>query len=115
MKNLNEMTIEELNNLKNLLDAEIRSRNGVKEKVKIELAFHRFKGSGKCWVAVIDEFGKKLSFVNAHSTNYIDKNRGTKVFFVEEGMRIETCQTGSRSQDERNRYVVKNGQLEKIN
>ncbi|MBT9165227.1 MAG: hypothetical protein DDT22_00913 [candidate division WS2 bacterium] len=98
---LKNLTTEELQKLLAAIQEEIASRNG--KRTKIHLAYHNYKGSGKCWVARVDEDKKILSFVDAHAVVRNGNHKGEKVFYLADGLYL-TCEVGSKTQDDR-RYI----------
>lgn len=97
---------EELNKIIILAQEIIGSRNG--KKLEVHLHSNKYKGSGKCWVAKVDEFKKIVGFVDPHTTipNGYQKE---KIYFLSDGKYL-LCQTGSKSHDERRYITVQNGE-----
>lgn len=106
---LKNMKTEELLALQEAIQKELNNRSG---KVIVELGYHKYKGTGKCWVAEIDPATKKkLGFVDAVGHEYIDKYRGVKTFELQEGKTYELCETGTKSNDSRRIVTVIGGEL----
>jgi len=106
------MKTEELIAMKTAIEEELKKRNG---KVVIKLNFNQYKGTGKCWVAIIDPATKeKLGFVNAISVNKTSTYKGEKVFELEEGKTYMTNEAGSKSSDDRKIVVVSEGKIKEV-
>lgn len=100
---------EELIAMKTAIEEELKKRNG---KAIIKLKYNQYKGSGKCWVAVIDPVTKeKLGFVNATSINKTSNYSGEKIFELEEGNTYMTNEAGTKSSDTRKIVIVSEGQI----
>jgi len=112
IKNLDINELEKLN--KYIQDLMIeKSKNN---KVSLTLEFNRFKGSGKCWIAICDPKTKKIeNFIEPENT-IIDGYKGIKIYNLPlvDGVCYLTCQTGSKSHDERKYYIVENKELKEI-
>lgn len=110
--NLKSMTTEELRQLIQDAQTELSFRS---VKVILELEYNRYKGSGKCWVAIVDpDTKKRLGFVNDESTNRRDNYSGKKIFCLTEGPMYEICTSGSKSTDNRYFARVIDGQIERV-
>ena len=79
-----------------------------KQPFVLKLSYNKYKGSGKCWVAKLDEYGGRLGFVEPHVTRKSDTYRGEKTFLLEDGL-YESNEGGTKSNDSRKRFEVKNG------
>jgi len=80
----------------------------------IKLSYNRYKGSGKCWIAQVDERTKKIQgFINAESVQKRDSYSGQKTFEVPltEGACYLFCESGTKSSDSRHYKKVENGKL----
>jgi hypothetical protein len=79
---------------------------------KIWLSYSQYKGSGKAWIANVNEDGKVLSFLDADVVEK-DGYRGRKLFKVPlvEGNRYKLNESGSKSSDDKWFMIVKNGKL----
>jgi len=112
IEKLNKKNLEELKNFINELL--IKTNN---DYVLIELEYNQFKGSGKSWIAVCDPETRKIEyFLDVESFIKKDKYKGTKVFKVPliEGNLYLFNSTGSKSQDDREYYIVKENKLELV-
>jgi hypothetical protein len=81
----------------------------------IELSYNSCKGTGKCWIAKVDPETKKiLNFIDAESRQPRDGFSGQKTFSLPliEGNCYLTCESGSKSKDDRTYYKVVNQKLE---
>ena len=106
------MKTEELIAMKTAIEEELKKKSG---KVVIKLNFNQYKGSGKCWVAIIDPATKeKLGFVNAISVNKTRNYSGEKVFELEEGKTYMTNEAGTKSSDERKIIIVSEGIIKEV-
>jgi len=113
MKEIIEMTTEELENLKEDIRKEISSRNEEKNgsrRIELHLRSNAYKGSGKCWIAKVDEYKKILGFIEPH-TVIPDDYKKEKIFFLEDGSYL-SCEAGSKCHDTRKYFKVKNGEKE---
>ena len=86
---------------------EIMAARGGK-KMEVHLHSNVFKGSGKCWVAQIDEYKKILGFVEEHTT-IRDGYKKEKIFFLPDG-RYLLCEEGTKSYDDKKYITVKDGE-----
>ena len=106
------MKTEELIAMKTAIEEELKKRSG---KVVIKLNFNQYKGSGKCWVAIIDPTTKeKLGFVNAISVNKTANYAGEKVFELEEGKTYMTNEADTKSSDKRKIIIVSEGKIKEV-
>ncbi|MEW6481957.1 MAG: hypothetical protein AB1397_02980 [bacterium] len=103
---MEKMSNDDLNAIITMAQEIIAGRNG--KKLEIHLYSHSYKGSGKCWVARIDEYKKILGFVEPH-TVIPDGYRREKVFFLPDGQYL-LCSVGSKSHDNRRYITVRDGQ-----
>ena len=112
MINLKELSDADLEILKHDVDKEIQSR--VKAHQQIWLEYNQYKGSGKCWVARIDENEKVTEFLKVESVAK-DGYKGKKLFLVPlvEGNTYLYTSEGTKSYDSKSKFIVKNGKLEK--
>jgi hypothetical protein len=77
--------------------------------IEIDLVYDKFKGSGKCFVAKVDRNTKKiLKQIKEESNIDASKYKGRKHFILIDGYYL-TCETGSKSQDNRRYIKVNNG------
>lgn len=106
---LNTLTHEEKLNLKLALDEQLLAESNTGRLI-LELEYNRYKGTGKCWVAIVDETTKKIvDFLKPASHNK-DGYKGTKVFEVEDGYYL-VCQAGSKSYDDKKYIRVFGGEI----
>jgi len=108
MKELKKMSKEELEALLYEVQEELARRQS--NKVRIELYYNRYKGSGKCWVARVNDNKKIIGFVEPETVER-DGYKGSKLFLLGDGKYL-ICQEGSKSRDYRKYIVVKNGKKE---
>ena len=81
------------------------------------LGYNNYKGSGKCWIAIVDERTRKIeTFLVAESTEKDGTYKGIKRFLVPliENTVYKFCESGSKSSDSIWYSKVVNGKLEKI-
>ena len=109
---LKKLSIEELNTLLKSVEAELESRTPAEGEV-VTLEYNQYKGTGKCWIAIVDEKTlEKRGWVDAKS---VQKNgyKGTKIFMVplKEGTCYQFNEAGSKSQDCRYFRKVVNREL----
>lgn len=97
------------------LEAEIKKEIEIKrtgKKYQLELNYNRYKGSGKCWVAEVDLDTKKiLGFIDSESNIKHDNYKGYKVFLLKDGNYL-SCETGTKSCDNREYFKIINGEIE---
>lgn len=106
---LNALNHEEKVNLKLALDSQLLAERNSGQLI-LELEYNRYKGSGKCWIAIVDETTKKiLNFLKPESVQR-DGYKGTKVFEVEDGYYL-VCQAGSKSYDDKKYIRVFGGEI----
>lgn len=107
---LKEMTREELVTLRAQIDDLLADMQ--ENKLLVELAYHGYKGTGKCWAAKVDPQTKKiLGFVDAESVVKDGKYTGYKTFYLADGHYL-LCETGTKSQDSRRYVKVTDGETE---
>lgn len=105
--NLENLTLAELEALRDEIDAHIAQKKP--SKLIVELDYNKYKGSGKCWIAKVDPDTKKIQgFLDAESVQPRDNYSGKKTFVLFDGYYL-FCQSGSKSTDSRNYYRIKNG------
>ncbi|HBK69850.1 MAG TPA: hypothetical protein DDZ91_14505 [Firmicutes bacterium] len=106
--NLKEMSRGELTALRQQINELLA---GMQEnKLKAELSYHRYKGSGKAWVSKVDSDTKKiLGFVDAESNVKTDTYRGYKVFLLPDEFYL-FCSEGTKSRDSRRYVEISNGE-----
>lgn len=110
LEEIKQFELDELVEIKELVDDIIDSANEQKEIV-IELEYNQFKGSGKCWIARVDSKTKKiLSFVDVESNQKDGNTKGFKTFILKDGHYL-SCETGTKSYDNREYFIVKDGQI----
>ena len=110
LEEIKQFELDELVEIKELVDGIIDSINEQKEIV-IELEYNQFKGSGKCWIAMVDSKTKKiLSFVDVESNQKDGNTKGFKTFILKDGYYL-SCETGTKSYDNREYFRVKDGQI----
>ena len=111
MKELKEMTREELLTLKAEIES-LLAASSQGNKVLVELSYHQYKGTGKCWAAQVAPDTKKiLGFVDAESNIRDGKYEGKKTFYLVDGYYL-LCETGSKSQDKRRYVQVVDGEMQ---
>jgi hypothetical protein len=103
-------TTEELLQLQREISEELSLRSGT---IKIMLSQNPYKGTGKCWVAEIDENGKTLNFLTPVGRQK-DGYKATKIFELQEGKRYRINDMGSKTYDERYDCVISDGQIRKV-
>ena len=99
------MATEQLHEIITLVQEEIASRNGA--KLEVHLHSNAYKGSGKCWIARVDQHKKILGFVDAHTTIPDGYEKGKIFFLVDDDYLL--CEKGSKSRDTRRYITVKDG------
>lgn len=110
LEEIKQFELDELVEIKELVDSIIDSINEQKEIV-VELEYNQFKGSGKCWIARVDSKTKKiLSFVDVESNQKDGNTKGFKTFILKDGHYL-SCETGTKSYDNREYFRVKDGQI----
>jgi hypothetical protein len=102
---LESMSIEELNALITRAQEVIASRS--EKKYKVHLYADKYKGSGKCWVARVDDHGKVLGFVEPHAV-IPDRYRQEKIYFLGDGDYL-LCETGTKTYDDKKYITVRDG------
>ncbi|MBT9170549.1 MAG: hypothetical protein DDT18_00892 [Actinobacteria bacterium] len=102
---LKNLTTEELQKLLAAIQEELANRNG--KKYEVRLTCHQYKGTGKCWVARVDETKKILDFVDAH-TVIPDGYKKEKVFLLSDGLYLLN-EVGTKSHDRRTYIRVQDG------
>ena len=108
IKNLQDLDVEALHEISARISELIREKSAY---VIVKLRYNRYYGSGKCWVAEVDKETKKiLNFVNAESVEKRDWYSGKKIFKLKDGFYLFN-QEGSKSNDDRKYFQVKNGEL----
>ena len=108
IKNLQDWDIGALYELSARIDELIREKS---TDVIVELRYNQYYGSGKCWVAEVDKKTKKiLNFIDAESVEKRDWYSGKKIFKLKDGYYLFN-QEGSKSNDNREYFQVKNGEL----
>lgn len=109
INDLKELEIDDLFKVKDELIKVINSKR-TSSKYKLELAYNQYRGSGKCWVANVDTDTKKiLNFINCESNVKEEQYKGYKVFLLEDGYYL-SCETGTKSNDKRAYFEIKNGE-----
>lgn len=104
------LDLDELIEIKEVVDGMIDSIKEQKQIV-IELEYNQFKGSGKCWIARVDSKTKRtLSFVDVESNQRDGNTKGFKTFILKDGYYL-SCETGTKSYDNREYFKVKDGQV----
>lgn len=92
-------------------------KNIVMSNIEFTLQYNAFKGTGKCWVAIVNPKNKKIeSFINATNTEKFDKYKGQKYFELpadDEETLYLFCETDTKSSDKKRYYKVKDGKLER--
>ncbi len=115
----NEPAYKYIEKIKSMCEEEIDNKemdNKMKEQKEIivDLEYNQFKGSGKCWIAMVDSNTKKiLSFVNAESVQKNGNTKGFKTFKVCDGYYL-SCETGTKSYDRREYFRVKDGKIQEF-
>lgn len=108
------LTNQELEDLQKVIKEKLESHS---KKEVVELYYNNYKGTGKCWVAIVDPETKKIqSFLETESKQPRDNYSGVKTFSVPlvEGQVYLFNDTGSKSKDDRRYYQVKDNKLVKI-
>lgn len=97
-KMLENLSNEELEKVIDKINELREKRNGI--VANYTLYYNQYKGSGKCWIAVVDKNSKKvLSFAEPENT-IKDGYKGTKEFKLKSGYYL-ICQEGSKSYDKK--------------
>jgi len=107
---LKELETTELLELQKEIEEELKRRNG---KATITLYYNKYKGTGKCWVAEIDQYGKILKFVNPIGGKK-DWNRGERTFELQEGKRYRLHSVGTKTVDTKQYVTVEKGEIKNI-
>lgn len=108
MKELSEMSIDELKETIEICQKLLAEKTP--QKCEIHLYANRFKGTGRCWVAIVDEHKKILRFVEAHSTIWQGKYKYKKIYFLPDGDYL-ICEVGTKTCDYRKYISVRQGQI----
>jgi len=105
-----EMATDELLRMQEEISAELKKRNG---KITVTLEYNRYKGTGKAWVAEIDQYGKIVAFLDVIGSQ---KNgyQGEKTYELCEGKKYRINEVGSKSYDTRYDAIVVNGKIKRI-
>jgi hypothetical protein len=110
---LENLTLDQLKSLQQKILILIEKKTLVTSVLKV-LSYNTYKGTGKCWIAIINPKTKKiLSFLNTESIQKRDKYSGQKTFEIplKEGQAYQIRETGSKSSDHNEYLIVQNGQL----
>ena len=112
LENLKDLSVSELESLKNQIEIEIAQRSG--NKHLLHLSYNQYKGSGKCWVARINPETKKiLGFVDAESVQKDGNYKGEKTYELIDGNYL-SCESGSKSTDNRTYFQIKDGEYSEL-
>lgn len=113
MSNFSNLSLEELIAAKKEIEELIAQKNEKKHEIW-ELDYNKYKGSGKCWIAVIDPETRRIdSFLDAESVEKRNNYSGQKTFKIPlvEGRAYQFRESGSKSNDRNYYRIVRNGQL----
>lgn len=104
LRNLND---EEIKRLAEMVNAEKQERDkkGKVKYRKIEIQCNKYKGSGKAWVARVNQHGKILEFLKPYCVER-KEYKSRKVYFLLPGT-YEICEEGTQKYDERYKLEVK--------
>lgn len=108
------LTNKELEELVKVIKEKLDSHS--KKEVK-ELHYNNYKGTGKCWIAIVDPETKKIqSFLDTESKQPRNSYSGYKTFSVPlvEGTVYLFNESGSKSSDSRTYYQVKDNKLVEV-
>jgi len=110
------MKTEELIKMKikieNAIEEELKKRSG---KVTLKLRYNLYKGTGKCWVAVIDPVTKeKRGFLNPISVNKDSAHAGEKILELQEGQTYMINEMGTKTRDTRKIILISEGQIKEV-
>jgi len=97
--NLQKLNMTELCSLFGEVEREIARRKGNEREV-ISLSYNQYKGSGKCWIARVDnETRKIIDFLQCESVQRRDNYSGKKTFSVPliEGMCYLFCENCTKT------------------
>lgn len=106
--NLDNYKNEELVSLQDKISDILKDRN---DDVIITLSYNSYKGTGKCWVAVVDKDTKKILNFVENEGHIKNGYKGGKTFKLREGEYYLLCEEGSKSQDNREFVVVRDSEL----
>lgn len=111
-KYLDNLSLMELLQLKDAIEDRILSLTKANEDpLMLELSYDLYKGSGKAWIAEVDEKTKKiLGFLDAESNVKEDTYRGYKVFLIHKDGYYLSNEKGTGTQDKRTYFRVVNNQ-----
>ena len=98
-----EMTDKELQS--ELLSIRVEISRRAEIYFKVELKYNYYKGTGKCWIARVNENKKILSFVTFEAKISRDNYSGSKVFLLGDGD-YQSCESGSKRQDSRKYFSI---------
>jgi hypothetical protein len=105
-------SVSELLELKTLIDAQIQAKQEKKTQYWT-LDYNQYKGTGKAWIAEVDEQTKKIIAFLDPENNEKDGYKGTKHYNIPliEGKVYKMVEAGSKSRNTEYYKKVVNGEL----